>query len=198
MSNCIPTEHLHFCFSMAYQDILFLCYSEIITIHSWVFKCIFSNSQSLALSVEPFTKSNRYNSVWIGISVICRSFETVYGSQNALEVPICSIGLDSMSTMHRKTSTYYKMFLYLPQSELCVMREITYKGNGHTLKWPCTWSCKSPTSLLRYNYAQHEVVTLSHASWWTPSGVQINSWNCVRSPPGVHQDSFKVTTSIHY
>jgi hypothetical protein len=37
-----------------------------------------------------------------------------------------------------------------------------------------------------------EVVTLSHASGWTPSGVQVNSWYCIRSPPGVHLDSLKV------
>src|ERR1700677_730124 len=33
-----------------------------------------------------------------------------------------------------------------------------------------------------------EVVTLSHASRWTPSGVQIKSRDCSWSPPGVHQD----------
>ena len=34
-----------------------------------------------------------------------------------------------------------------------------------------------------------ELVTLSHASWCTPSGVQINSWNSPWSPSGVLQES---------
>ena len=102
-------KHLHFCFSMAYQDILLLlCYSEIITTHSWVLNISLAIVGALHLSAEPFTRSNRCNSIWIGISIICRSFETVYGSQNTLKMPICSMGLKSMSTMCCRTYSQRK------------------------------------------------------------------------------------------
>ena len=50
--------------------------------------------------------------------------------------------------------------------------------------------------------AQKEGLTLSHASWWTPSGVQVNSWNCIRSPSGVFLESIwtylKVAAIAHH
>ena len=88
------------------------------------------------------------------ILVISRSFESGYCCQHM------KIWLNSAPLNEETARTCRRWYVQRTSTTRRIRwaRAITYKGNCRTLKWPCTQSHKSSTSLLRYYYAQHNSI----------------------------------------